>query len=50
MVIGALIVEVIGNGLNLLNVLTFWQSIIKGILLVIAVVLNQTLMARFRRA
>jgi ribose/xylose/arabinose/galactoside ABC-type transport system permease subunit len=49
MVVGALIVEVIGNGLNLLNVLSFWQSIIKGILLVLAVVLNQGLAAAGRR-
>jgi ribose/xylose/arabinose/galactoside ABC-type transport system permease subunit len=50
MIIGALIVEVIGNGLNLLNVLSFWQSIIKGILLVVAVLLNQSLRERLRSA
>jgi ribose/xylose/arabinose/galactoside ABC-type transport system permease subunit len=43
MIIGALIVQVIGNGLNMLNVLSFWQSVIKGVLLVLAVVLNQAL-------
>jgi ribose/xylose/arabinose/galactoside ABC-type transport system permease subunit len=41
MVIGALIVGVIGNGLNLMGVLTFYQSIIKGIILVAAVLLDQ---------
>ncbi len=46
MIIGALIVQVIGNGLNLLNVLSFWQSIIKGILLVAAVLLNQALVRK----
>jgi ribose/xylose/arabinose/galactoside ABC-type transport system permease subunit len=49
MIIGALIVEVIGNGLNLLNVLSFWQSIIKGILLVAAVVLNQAIVRARKR-
>ena len=49
MIIGALIVEVIGNGLNLLNVLSFWQSIIKGILLVVAVILNQSLVRSRKR-
>ena len=43
MIVGALIVQVIGNGLNMLNVLSFWQSVIKGFLLVLAVVLNQAL-------
>jgi ribose/xylose/arabinose/galactoside ABC-type transport system permease subunit len=41
MVIGALIVGVIGNGLNLMGVLTFYQSIIKGVILVGAVLLDQ---------
>ncbi len=41
MVIGALIVMVIGNGLNLLGVLTFYQSILKGAILVAAVLLDQ---------
>jgi ribose/xylose/arabinose/galactoside ABC-type transport system permease subunit len=49
MIIGALIVEVIGNGLNQLNVLSFWQSIIKGILLVAAVILNQSLVRARKR-
>ena len=49
MVIGAFIVEVIGNGLNKLNVLSFWQSIIKGVLLVLAVLLNQSLVRARKR-
>jgi len=48
MVIGALIIGVIGNGLNMLGVLTFYQSIIKGAILVGAVLLDQKL--RDRRA
>ena len=43
MIIGALIVMVIGNGLNLLGVLTFYQSIIKGVILVVAVLIDQSL-------
>lgn len=39
--IGALIVIVIGNGLSMLNVLIFWQTIIKGVILIIAVTINE---------
>ena len=46
MVVGALIVGVIGNGLNLMGVLTFYQSIIKGAILVGAVLLDQKLKER----
>jgi ABC-type xylose transport system permease subunit len=42
MVIGAFIVGFLGNGLNLLNVHTFYQSILKGIVLVVAVILDIT--------
>ncbi len=35
--IGALIVGVVNNGLNLLGVETFWQTIVQGVILVIAV-------------
>ena len=40
-VIGALIVAVLGNGLDMLNILTFWQSILKGVIFVFAIVLNE---------
>jgi len=49
MLIGALIVEVIGNGLNQMNVLSFYQSVLKGVILVLAVLLDQNLKMRFRR-
>ena len=38
---GALVVACLGNGLDMLNVLTFWQSILKGIIFVLAIVLNE---------
>jgi ribose/xylose/arabinose/galactoside ABC-type transport system permease subunit len=43
MVIGAFIVAVIGNGLNLMNVLSFYQSVVKGLVLVLAVLLDRKL-------
>lgn len=46
MVVGALLIGVIGNGLDMLSVLTFYQSIIKGIVLVGAVLLDQKLKSR----
>ncbi len=39
--IAAMIVIVIGNGLSMLNVLIFWQTIIKGVILIVAMILNQ---------
>jgi len=41
MVIGAFIVGFLANGLNLLGIQSFWQSVIKGIVLVGAVVLDR---------
>ncbi len=46
MVIGAMIVGVISNGLDLLGVMTFYQSIIKGVILVVAVLLDQSIRKR----
>ena len=43
--IGALIVAVIGSGLNMLGMLSFWQLVLKGAILVIAILLNE----RFRK-
>lgn len=40
-VVGALIIGVLGNGLNLLNVNPFWQRIITGLLLILVVALDQ---------
>jgi ribose/xylose/arabinose/galactoside ABC-type transport system permease subunit len=39
--IAALIVIVIGNGLSMLNVLIFWQTVIKGMILIVAVIFNE---------
>ena len=50
MIIGALIIGGLGNGLKLLNVFTFFQSIMKGFVLVLAVLLDQNLKLRLGRA
>jgi ribose/xylose/arabinose/galactoside ABC-type transport system permease subunit len=53
-VIGALIVGVLKNGLNLLGVPAFWQTVAQGVVLVLAVALDvflrQRLTNRMRRA
>ncbi|PNR95081.1 sugar ABC transporter permease [Petrotoga olearia DSM 13574] len=36
-VIGALVMASLGNGMSLMNVPVFWQSIIKGLVLIFAV-------------
>ena len=41
---GALVVASLGNGLDMLNILTFWQSILKGIIFVLAIVLHEKLL------
>jgi ribose transport system permease protein len=46
MVVGAIIVGVLNNGLNLLGVPSFWQTVAKGIVLVLAVALDATLRRR----
>lgn len=46
--IGALIVGVLGNGLNLLGVQTFWQNVVEGFVLILAVGLD-LLLRRVRR-
>jgi ribose/xylose/arabinose/galactoside ABC-type transport system permease subunit len=43
MLVGAIIVGVLNNGLNLLGVPSFWQTVAKGIVLVLAVALDATL-------
>jgi len=40
-VIGALIMGVLSNGLNLLNVSSFWQEFFIGSLIVLVVVVDQ---------
>ncbi|WCG34369.1 ABC transporter permease [Enterococcus dispar] len=39
-VIGALVIGIISNGLNLMGVSSFWQLIVKGIIIVIAVLID----------
>ena len=54
MLIGALIVGVLDNGLNLLGVPAFWQTVAKGIVLVLAVgvdvLLRQRLVNQMRKS
>jgi len=45
--IGAVIMGVLGNGLNLLNVSAFWQRIVMGIVIVAVVVFDQWRRRRF---
>lgn len=40
-IIGALIIGVISNGLNLMNVSPFYQSIVKGLVILVAVLLDK---------
>ena len=39
--IGALIIGVLDNGLTLMQVSDFWQSVIKGLVIVIAVIVDK---------
>jgi inositol transport system permease protein len=41
-IVGAMIMGVLKNGLDLLNVSAYWQQIIKGAIIVVAVVLDQS--------
>ena len=36
-VVGGLILSVLGNGLNLIGVSSFWQLVVKGVVLLVAV-------------
>ena len=42
-IIGALIIGVLGNGLNLLNVSSFYQEVAKGLVILVAVLLDRLL-------
>jgi ribose transport system permease protein len=51
-VFGAIVIGIISNGLNLINVSSFWQLIVKGIIILIAVIIdsqkgNQNVLRRF---
>jgi len=48
--IGALIVAVLGNGLDMMNILTFWQGILKGIIFVLAIVVNEKILKNVGKA
>jgi ribose/xylose/arabinose/galactoside ABC-type transport system permease subunit len=39
-VIGCILVAVLSNGLTLLNVSSYWQMVVKGLIIVVAVVLD----------
>lgn len=45
--IGAFIMGVLGNGLNLLNVSAFWQRLIMGLIIIGVVVFDQWRRRRF---
>jgi len=40
-IVGALVIGVINNGLNLLNVHSYWQMVAKGAIIVLAVIIDQ---------
>lgn len=40
-IVGALIIGVLNNGLDLLNVSAYWQTIVKGSIIVIAVIIDE---------
>jgi ABC-type xylose transport system permease subunit len=46
MLVGAVIVGVLNNGLNLLGVQSFWQTVVLGVVLVLAVSLDMALRKR----
>lgn len=48
--IGALIMGVLGNGLNLLNVSAFWQRIVQGLVIIMVVIFDQWRRRRFSPA
>lgn len=45
--IGALIMGVLGNGLNLLNVSAFWQRVVQGLVIILVVMFDQWRRRRF---
>lgn len=50
MATGALIIEFLNNGLNIVGVQSFWQDVAKGIVLVLSVVLTSTLENKFKHS
>jgi ribose transport system permease protein len=45
--IGALIMGVLSNGLNLMNVSAFWQRVVQGLVIILVVVFDQWRRRRF---
>ncbi|MFV0429555.1 MAG: ABC transporter permease [Arachnia sp.] len=45
-VIGCILVAVLSNGLTLLNVSSYWQMVVKGLIIVLAVILDTRVRAR----
>ncbi|NDJ60450.1 MAG: ABC transporter permease [Chloroflexi bacterium] len=45
--IGALITTILGNGLNLLNVSSFWQQVTQGLVIILVVIFDQWRRRRF---
>lgn len=41
--LGVLIIEVLNNGLNLLNVSSFWQPVVKGVVIALALLMHRAL-------
>jgi ribose transport system permease protein len=39
-VIGALVIGVLSNGLNLMGISSFWQYIVKGVVILVAVYID----------
>ena len=39
--LGALVLGVVNNGMNILNVNVYWQQVVKGSIIVLAVVVDQ---------
>ncbi len=39
--VGALIIGILNNGLDLLNVSAYWQQIVKGLIIVVAIILDE---------
>ena len=39
-IIGALIIGILNNGLNLMNVNSFWQDVVKGVVILLAVFID----------
>ena len=48
--IGALIIGVLGNGLNLLDVSPFWQRVAQGLVIILVVIFDQWRRRRIRQA